>query len=42
MTNFNKDVGGKLREIALLLEAQNANPFRIRAYLNAASTLDNL
>ena len=42
MTNFNKDVGEKLREIALLLEAQHANPFRSRAYLNAANTLDNL
>lgn len=42
MTNFNKEVGEKLREIGLLLEAQHANPFRSRAYLNAASTLDNL
>ena len=42
MTNFNKEVGKKLREIALLLEAQHANPFRSRAYSNAASTLDNL
>lgn len=42
MTAFNKDVGKKLREIAVLLEAQHANPFRSRAYLNAANTLDNL
>jgi putative hydrolase len=32
----------KLREIALLLESQHANPFRSCAYLNAANTLDNL
>ncbi len=42
MTGFNKDVSEKLREIALLLEAQHANPFRSRAHLNAANTLDNL
>jgi len=42
MTIFNKDVGKKLREIASLLEAQHANPFRSRAYLNAANTLDSL
>jgi hypothetical protein len=42
MTSFNKDVSEKLREIALLLEAQHANPFRSRAYINAANTLDDL
>jgi len=42
MTRFNQDVAVKLREIAQLLEAQHANPFRSRAYLNAANTLDNL
>jgi len=42
MTTFNHEVGEKLREIASLLEAQHANPFRSRAYLNAANTLDTL
>jgi len=42
MTKFNHEVGEKLREIAALLEAQHANPFRSRAYHNAASTLENL
>ena len=42
MTDFNEEVARKLREIAALLESQHANPFRSRAYLNAASTLDNL
>jgi len=42
MTTFNHEVSEKLREIAALLEAQHANPFRSRAYLNAANTLDNL
>jgi len=42
MTTFNHEVGEKLRGIAALLEAQHANPFRSRAYLNAANTLDNL
>ncbi len=42
MTTFNHEVGEKLREIATLLEAQHANPFRSRAYHNAANTLENL
>jgi hypothetical protein len=42
MTTINHEAGRKLREIAALLEAQHANPFRSRAYLNAANTLDNL
>lgn len=42
MSRFNHEVGEKLREIAALLVAQQANPFRSRAYLNAANTLDNL
>ena len=42
MTDFNKATAKKLREIAQLLEAQHANPFRSRAYLNAANTLENL
>lgn len=42
MISFNHEVAEKLREIASLLEAQHANPFRSRAYSNAASTLDRL
>ena len=42
MTAFNHEVGEKLREIAALLVAQHANPFRSRAYYHAADTLDNL
>ncbi|MDH5392464.1 MAG: helix-hairpin-helix domain-containing protein [Gammaproteobacteria bacterium] len=40
--SLNHEVAEKLREISFLLQKQNANPFRFRAYLNAASTLDNL
>ncbi len=40
MIPFNHQVAEKLREIASLLEAQHANPFRSRAYHNAANTLD--
>lgn len=42
MQAFNHGVATKLREIALLLRAQQANPFRVNAYLHAANTLDNL
>ncbi len=42
MTAFNHEVSEKLREIAMLLQMQHANPFRAQAYLNAANTLDNL
>ena len=42
MMAFNHDVATKLREIAQLLRAQLANPFRVNAYLHAADTLDNL
>lgn len=42
MTAFNHEVGEKLREIAVLLKMQHANPFRYQAYLHAANTLDNL
>ena len=41
MQAFNHDVATKLREIAQLLRAQQANPFRVNAYLHAADTLDN-
>jgi len=42
MTAFNHEIAGQLREIAMLLKAQHANPFRYQAYFKAASTLDNL
>ena len=42
MTSFNHEIAEKLRDIASLLEAQHANPFRSRAYHNAASTLEHL
>ena len=42
MTPYNHEIAEKLREIAFLLEAQHANPFRYRAYLNAANTLESL
>ncbi|MFT6926659.1 MAG: hypothetical protein ACJAZP_002278 [Psychromonas sp.] len=42
MSAFNHEVGEKLREIAVLLKTQRANPFRYQAYFKAANTLDNL
>jgi putative hydrolase len=42
MQAFNHEVATKLRDIAELLRAQQANPFRVNAYLHAADTLDNL
>jgi NAD-dependent DNA ligase len=42
MQAFNHEIATKLREIAQLLRAQQANPFRVNAYLHAADTLDNL
>lgn len=42
MTAFNHEVAEQLREIAILLKAQHANPFRYLAYFKAANTLDNL
>jgi hypothetical protein len=38
----NKEIAAKLRQIATLLEQQNANPFRAGAYLNAAQTIQTL
>jgi DNA polymerase (family X) len=38
----NELVADKLREAAALLEQQNANPFRVRAYRHAADTLAEL
>ena len=42
MQALNHEIATKLREIAQLLRAQKANPFRVNAYLHAADTLDNL
>jgi hypothetical protein len=42
MQALNHEIATKLREIAQLLRAQQANPFRVNAYLHAADTLDNL
>lgn len=39
--NFNEDAAEKLREMAGLLEAQSANPFRIQAYRRAAETVES-
>lgn len=41
MITFNNEVSQNLREIAALLKAQHANPFRCQAYLNAAKTIEN-
>ena len=38
----NRDIGTTLDEIADLLEFQNANPFRVRAYRNAARRVKDL
>ncbi len=38
----NIDYGRVFEEIADLLEIQGANPFRIRAYRNAARTIETL
>jgi DNA polymerase (family 10) len=38
----NRDTAAALDEIADLLEFQNANPFRVRAYRNAARQITNL
>ncbi|MDE3018137.1 MAG: DNA polymerase/3'-5' exonuclease PolX [Nitrospirota bacterium] len=42
MPVHNADIAAKLDEIADLLEIEDANPFRIRAYRNAARTLRDL
>ena len=39
---LNEDIAGRLEEIARLLDAQGANPFRMRAYRHAAETLRRL
>jgi putative hydrolase len=42
MQAFNHQAAAKLRAIAQLLRSQQANPFRVNAYLHAAETLDSL
>ncbi len=42
MEPLNHQVAIQLREIAQLLRAQKANPFRVNAYLHAAETLEGL
>ena len=42
MITFNNEVAKNLREIAVLLENQQANYFRCQAYLNAAKTIEEL
>ena len=42
MQAFNHQAAAKLRAIAQLLRTQQANPFRVNAYLHAAATLDGL
>jgi hypothetical protein len=39
---LNADVAGRLEEVAQLLAAQNASPFRVRAYQRAADTVRRL
>ena len=38
----NADISKLFRRLADLLEIEGANPFRIRAYRNAAQTIDDL
>jgi DNA polymerase (family 10) len=38
----NKAVGNVLREVALLLELKGENPFKVRAYSNAARSIETL
>jgi len=38
----NQDIADRFAEIAQLLEAQHANPFRVRAYQTAADTISHL
>ncbi|GIV77564.1 MAG: DNA polymerase III [Litorilinea sp.] len=41
-TPSNREIASRLEEIAQLLDAQQANPFRVRAYYNAAETIRGL
>lgn len=40
--SFNQQAASQLREIAELLKSQQANPFRVQAYLKAATTIESL
>ncbi len=40
--SFNRDMAERFRRAAALLDEQGADPFRVRAYLAAADTLDHL
>lgn len=42
MAKQNQEIAGLFEEIADLLEIENANPFRVRAYRNAARTIRGL
>ncbi len=42
MTVYNREIARKFKEIADLLEIKGANPFRVRAYRNAAETVSGL
>lgn len=42
MPVHNADIAAIFEEIAELLEIENANPFRVRAYRNAARALQSL
>ena len=42
MTIHNADIAAVFEEIADLLEIEDANPFRIRAYRNAARTIQSM
>ena len=39
---INTEIAARLKEIARLLDEQEANQFRVRAYRRAAETLKNL
>lgn len=42
MTVLNAELAAKLRQLADLLEIEGENPFRVRAYRNAATTVETL
>ena len=42
MPSHNADIAATFEEIANLLEIEGANPYRIRAYRNAARTIGEL
>lgn len=42
VNKYNEKIAGRLEEVAEILKVQNANPFRIGAYLRAAQTIRGL